>query len=123
MSDLHFLAEWDKLLAKIAEVMNTSIEAVQINAREYLVLFARYQLISDINRCLFVGLFVGTIVTIVTLLMNTDENSAVNPKKYTKVFIITTIIISSIIFGVELLKYLASPEIYGIKELLRLINN
>ena len=118
-----FLAEWDKLLAKIAEVMNTSIEAIQVNARKYLVLFARYQLISDIPRCLFAGLIIGTIVTTVILLMNTDENSAANPKKYAKVFIITTTIISSIIFGVELLKYLASPEIYGIKELLRLVNN
>ena len=123
MSDLHFLAEWDKLLAKIAEVMNTSIEAIQVNAREYLVLFARYQLVSDISRCLFVGLFIGTIVTTVILLMSTDENSAANPKKYAKVFIITTTIISSVIFGIELLKYLASPEIYGIKELLRLVNN
>ncbi len=123
MSDLHFLAEWDKLLTKIAEIMNTSIEAIQANAREYLVLFARYQLVSDITRCLFAGLFIGAIVTTVILLMNTDENSAANPKKYTKVFIITTTIISSIIFGVELLKYLASPEIYGIKELLKLVNN
>jgi len=121
MSDLHFLAEWDKLLAKIAEVMNTSVEAIQVNAGEYLILFARYQLISDITRCLFAGVFIGVVATTVIWLLNMDEDSAANPKKYTKVFIITTAIISSVFFGVELLKYLVSPEIYGIKELLRLI--
>lgn len=67
------------------------------------------------------GVFIGVIATTVIWLLNMDDDSAVNLKKYTKVFIITVAIISFIFFGVELLKYLISPEIYGIKELLRLI--
>lgn len=119
MNNLQFINEWDKLLAKIAEVMNVSVEAIQLNAGEYLLKFARYQLISDIGRCFAGGMLLGIIFTIIKMIVTDGEK--LNQINLMKVFVISTVIGFTFVFGSEVLKYLVSPEIYGIKELMRLM--
>jgi len=117
------LTNLEPMLAKLSEVFCVSVDAIRENAMQYILMYGKYELIVSITSWSFwftfisLGMF-GTFALTIFSLNSEDEVD------WKKIIIITlSITIGLILLHAigECICYLASPEIYSIREVIRLI--
>ena len=125
-----------EILQTISDTLGYSVDTLKANGSQNLAEYGRYCLIGDIQKSLVIGLLIGIMIAISIFFMlccvasdivykeNTEENAKSMDRFMNKVLklCIAVVIISIVIsIGFVIAKYFASPEIYGLEHLIKMV--
>jgi len=113
----------DKLFAKLSEVLGVGIDLIQQNAIKYILEYGKYSLIESIINTFIGGLIISIMIAGVTMLIyySIDDECMKFKSACVEFFILMSVPIL-LILG-RIVMYLSSPQIYSIKQIMKLLNN
>lgn len=115
------IEELDKLIAKIANLLNISIEQVYSNIPYYLSEIARYILIDKMVHIIISSIIVSLILIVLLFLFEIDNAHRVTKSKIIKTVSLCLCVGLLFIIG-ETVKYIVSPNIYALEYLKSILN-
>lgn len=118
------LAQLDELFVRIAEALGIALDVVQESGMEYIMMYGRYESHVFFFGWTLAGIIFGIVAGLVALCIWGDGGGFESGKELVLVFtipFIACIIIGILIGCMELIPYYISPEIFSIKEAIKLI--
>lgn len=121
------LGAFDALLKTLADALNVSVQQIQQNLPMYLDEYARYAFVGQLGWAIFTGVILGALAALVVGLVASIASDAFEFRRKTiTIFTLSSGGIAFIIafllpIVVEVVLLNTSPTIYGITQLIRLL--
>lgn len=111
-------------LIKLSETLNVSIDFLKENAMFYIMEYGRYHLAKQLTAALICTTIIGATWASILLVLLYDEYHGkwkLSKKKLILAALAPFLIISIILIVTTVMPYLASPEMYSIEKILKLV--
>lgn len=105
----------------IADTLQVSIEVICANAPYYLKLYGKYCIVTALPHNILAAIFFGFLVGCLVFSFLHDKNNDKNRLKRILCFVIPIILSLLLFVGTPLMQYTISPEIYGVEQVLKMI--